>query len=276
MTKLNRRSYRVRVLAPDGAGLEWRGLAADGLNMSFEVTKSRRRGSNKAKVSLWNLSDDSIGLLEQPGAVISLVCGYEGAEGLIFSGDITDRGVKTTFSGQDRVTEIEAGARELALRQSRSDLSFEADVTTSQIIEALGAKIGVGVVIGDTLDVLVYEGGFVHVGLARDALDQVAGALGANWSIQDGQLQVLAGNEASEAQAIVLAPDSGLVGRPKRVKEGIEATSLLQPALLPNKFISIESRDISGFYIITEVKFTGEFRGSPWYAELKGRAAGGA
>lgn len=271
MTVFFNRYLELRAGLPGQPGRSWK----DGLQVTFEVRKTARRGSNKATIKIWNLSDDSVGALNQKGVVVDLIAGYRDNFSLLFSGDVAKRGVSTERQGPDRITTIEAGNSERALRETRSDLSLSPDSGTDDVLRAVADKMGVGV--GNLADLpqKKYLTGFVHSGLARDVLDEVAQDLGVRWSIQNGQLQFLAPGAVVGNTAVLLSPDSGLIGAPGLVKDGLEARALLNPDIVPGKKIKVESESISAFFKVTEVTHRGDFRGSDWFTQVKGKKVRG-
>jgi hypothetical protein len=239
--------------------------------IEFEVTLTSRRGLNKAIIKLFNLSDRSIGQLERPNTAVTLSAGYPDLEAQIFSGSIAKRGAVTERVGGDRVTTIEAGEGELELQSTRIASSFGGKPTARQIIEGIASQLNVGVFEPDSIPALTYQSGWVFSGLARQGLDAIARDLGANWSIQAGQLHMLAPGATSGETAYLISPESGLIGPAKRTKNGVEITSLLLPGLRPNRRITVESEALSGFFKPTEVVHSGSYRGDSWQSLVRAR-----
>lgn len=267
MTSLFGRYVELRAGVPGQLGRSWKDL-----QIEFSVTKTLRKSSNKAEIRIYNLSDDSIGFLQQEGTVVDLLVGYENNYSLVFSGDVAKRGVysERQTSG-DLITSISAGDGETALRASRSDFSLSPGSTSLDAIRSLASTMGVG--LGNALVVppKVYLTGYVHSGLARDALDDIADDLGVRWSIQNGALQFLGTDAALPEVAVLLTNTTGLVGIPKRVKNGLEATSLLNNEIAPGKLVSVVSGTINAFYKVDEVTHAGSTRGNEFYSQLKAR-----
>ena len=59
----------------------------------------------------------------------------------------------------------------------------------------------------------------VFYGAARKALDKVVAGTGLEWSIQNGELQIVNRNGVTKRSGYVLAKDSGLIGFPERTRE---------------------------------------------------------
>lgn len=271
------RVYEIRIGKPGQRGKVWRSTPdAPGLQVSFEVEMTLRSRSDKARLTMVNLSRESVGFIEQEGNVLTIIAGYTGNAAQIFQGEIARRGVTSSHEGTDRITEIEAGASELALMSTRFSKSYAAGTPIKTVLGDLVSAFGVG---RGNLDRLTgtertYSAGAVFFGDARSAMDEVVAQLGAGWtwSITDGALMVLAPGQTVEQSAVLLSPQSGLIGAPRRQQRGLEVVSLMQPKIKPGKLLRVRSADFDGFYKVQKALFTGEARGGEWYtrAECKG------
>lgn len=272
MGRLFGRIYELRFGQPGQPGRAYIGNSEGGLELSFEVTKTARRSANKCKLTIYNLADAAIGALEETGTVIQLLAGYESNAAVIFSGSVARRGVVTEQDGHTRTTTVDAGDGELELQRGRSDLSLAPGSTTTDALNALAGALGVGRGNIDDLPAKELLGGYVHTGQARDALTEICRDIGRSWSIQNGELVILSPNEVRAGEvAVLLSQSSGLVGVPKRTKEGVELTSLLQPRLIPGGLVQVESRALQGAYKIIEVQHAGGFRQGDWYSNIKAK-----
>lgn len=270
--RLYDRRYEFRFGPAGGEGKSFIGGPAGGLELSFEVTKSLKKSANKAKITVYNLSLASIGALEEKGTVVQLLAGYKDNMALLFTGQVAKKGVVSKRDGNTVTTEIDAGDGELDLAKTRSDLSLAAGATSTEILRALISKMGIGEGNLDTLPTKTFVGAYIHSGWARDAIAGVCRDIGVTWSIQDGVFQALAPSAAKAGEvAVLLNATTGLIGAPTREKEGIQATSLMQPRLKPGGLVRVESEWVTGDYKITEVTHKGDFRGGSWYSEIKGR-----
>lgn len=274
------RQYELRFGQPGQEGVSLRGSVdpATGLTvgyaLSFDVTKTAKRSSNKATITVHNLSPDQIGQLEEKGTVIQLIAGYPDNAALIFSGTVAKRGVQSEWvGGKTRTTTIEAGDAELELAKTRANISLAGGATNHDALRKLLEAMGVGV--GNLSDVPVRAllGGFYHGGWAREAITQLCTDVGVEWSLQNGEFQALAPSAVrAGVEAVLLNEMTGLIGSPKREKTGVAADSLLQPKLAPGGLVRVESRDFSGDYKITEVQHSGGFPTGSWMSSVKGKA----
>ena len=139
----------------------------------------------------------------------------------------------------------------------------------------------------------VYPRGTVLVGMARDALRNVALTAGATWSIQNGgKLHIVDQRRYVPGSTVKLTAASGLVGWPRQLESGIEVKSLLNPRLQPHVNIELDPSQIiaaqraivenspsavqqninldsqglgAGTYNIFHIDRQGDSRGSEWY-----------
>ena len=241
--------------------------------MEFSVTKSRKRSSNKAEITLYNIAPTSIGVLESPGCEVRLVAGYAEASGLVFEGQIAKRGVTISPERPQLKVKIEAGDGESALARVSAGISLDVGARYRDAIRACCTDMGIAT--GNLEDIpgidRQFAGGFVGVGPTRDILTGLMRDLGCEYSVQNGALQGLAPRAARRETAVLLSATSGLIGSPSKSKDGIEAKSLLQPRILPGSLIQIESIQVNGIYVASEVTHAGSTRGGDWATNIKGK-----
>src|SRR5699024_5240814 len=83
------------------------GIKISELRIRFDIKKSSDENPNTAKIEIYNLNPEHQGLLLKEWSDIQLLAGYQGAERLIFSGQI--RTATPTIQGTDRIITIESG-----------------------------------------------------------------------------------------------------------------------------------------------------------------------
>ena len=141
----------------------------------------------------------------------------------------------------------------------------------------------------------------VMFGPIRDHCRVLAASTGTSFTISDGTLNFAALDAAqtSSQQAVVLNPQSGLIGIPRQTIDGVEATCLLNPQIRANSYVQIATNLITaaqvdpvgtgtnggnltrtgsnqsvaglsptGTYRVVFVDHTGDTRGDPWYSTV--------
>jgi hypothetical protein len=256
--------------------------ALRGLDVRFTVEKRITPDPNTLDLTVWNLAPQTRAALQREWQPIALVAGYEGAAGLVFSG--AARTVAHAPEGSALRTRILCGDGEDSFLLARSDFSAAPGTPLAQIVERLAKDLGVKA--GNALARLArrdwpgaterYLQGYSASGATVRELDRVVRAAGLEWSVQDGNLQLLSPDEATAEPAVLLSPDSGLVGTPEHgtsQKEGgpkvLKARSLLQPAIRPGRLVRVESRKITGAFRVVRVVHSGELAERDWYSDIE-------
>lgn len=280
MSELYGRVVEVLVGPKGGTGK----LITD-LRIQFKVEKTLDPQPNQAQIQITNLSDATRALCETEGAFIVLRAGYTGAVKTLYQGDIAR--VDTRIQGPDIVTSIEAGDGEQEYRNAKADVSFGPGAKFTQVFGALSDRLGLAkgsVKIPNPGDQFLQ--GYTGAGTVREQLDYLAEKQGLEWSIQDGQLQMLAPEASTDEDVVVLSAATGLVGSPFKTKvtrpdlarkgkgkdeSGIQAIALLNAELRPGRRIQVESRLVNGIYKIQKVSHSGDTHGNSFYSELEAR-----
>jgi len=100
-------------------------------------------------------------------------------------------------------------------------------------------------------------------------LREMAKSANLDLSIQEGELLLTQVGQPLSTTAVVLSPTSGLIGSPQAGTKGeVKARALLLPGLKPKRQVEIKSELVSGMYVITKAKYTGDTSGNDWYADI--------
>jgi hypothetical protein len=252
-----------------------------GLRIRFKVTKTREKDPNVAEITVTNLSETRRGSLQVKGVKVAIEAGYA-ATGLsrLFLGDA--RTIDHSREGADWQTTIKAGDGERGLRFARVNESFAAGTTAGQILTRLANASGlqVGNVPSQVPKLSTrFDQGWVAHGKARAEIGRLLRSLGYRWSVQDGQLQVLARGETLEQLIPEISSTTGLVGSPEMgspEKKGqaalIRLVSLLTP-VRPGGKVRLKSSRYDGEITLKRVEHDGDTAGGPWYSAMEGTGA---
>jgi hypothetical protein len=253
-------------------------VEVDGLRVAFRIARDNKPEPNQGEVSVWNLSRNTRAKLADQEVPVGLQVGYGGEISQLFSGDIPADGISTVREGPDWVTTFRAGDGEKAYRTARIQESFGKGTKLADVLKKAAKQMGVGV--GNALSKLadgdlegaVTEmfGGAVLSGPVPRELDRLLRSYGYEWSIQDGQLQVVERDGHTDDEAVLLRPDTGLIGSPEPGKNGFtKIRSLLQPQILPRRRVKLETASFDGFFVVAKVTHTGDTYGPEWYSEFE-------
>lgn len=262
------------------------GLKGAGLQIAFRVSKSTKKDPNTAEIKINNLSGESRARLQGKGQPVILAVGYGDQESVIFSGD--SRTILHARTGATWLTSIKSGDGEKAFALNKIHKSYAAGTPVSQVLrDAVGA---LAVNAGNLESALAktprkglttFGRGYTASGDAASVVASLAKSLGLNMSIQNGALQFLDSAGTAPGQAVLLAPDTGLIGSPDfsspdTEKKGqglkLKAKSLLQPEIVCGGQVEIRAASVKGFFRVDHLEHSGDFRGSEWYTTLEAKA----
>ena len=291
----------LRVSSYDAGELE----TGEGLRVAFDVQKTIQSDVNKARIQIYNLSADSRPRIGK-GDVVRLRVGYASTPlELAYEGEVTR--VVSDRSGPSIITTIEAGDGVETFKAQDAKATFPAGTKVRAVIEAVAKKFTES--IRDEVRTPVFYGkappkkkpsrlstrnldrdlaalesslvaqGFATTlrrslsvaGNAREAMDALGRQWRFMWSVQDGALQIVAYGATLVGEAILLSPESGLLGIPAPLDFGVKLTSRIIPGLRPGTAIVLRASTLSGKYIAESVHFTGDTRGQEWTAEIEAR-----
>lgn len=252
-------------------------LQVDGLRVVFKVEKSLGKEPNTAEIAVANLSKTSRGGMQSKGSNVVLLAGYEGNGAVIFSG--VSRTITHTLEGSDWVTKITCGDGETSFTFDRISESFapgtRVSVVARAIVRAMLVDPGNAFSQVDKLEGKFLQGYTLH-GRAAVELDRILRPRGYSFSIQDGRLQILKPSETAVGRAILLTPDTGMIGSPELgapEKTGggsrLKVKSFLQPSFRPGGTVEVRSRLHTGQFRIEKVSHSGDTSGGDWYSSLE-------
>lgn len=279
MTELFDRSWRL-VVARRGEG-ESTGTAWSGLRVEASIKLSAESEPNTASIDVYNLSEASRALFDDEDAVVFLYAGHGADPPRVFVGDVER--AESDRRGPDVVTTIEAGDGERAYNDVRVSISLQPGARLSQAFEIIATALrdqGVAVDPGlaDTLPEVERAQGWSFTGRARNALTELCGVLGRKWSIQAGRLVLLDPDADESTQAVYLAPHTGLIGTPKRIRSTSRrrrrrkewtVMAILQPGLTPGSWVRVESSTFDGFGVIGDVTIELDTHGNAWGVSME-------
>lgn len=285
------RVYRLLV----GKKGQSQGLEITELRIQFDIEKTAKKNPNKSSIKIYNLKKETRAELEKPDTRCVLYAGYKDDAGpiLIFQGAVTFAWSK--FELPDVITELELGDGATEIRDTTISVGYGKGVKSTQILNDVAKKMGTPLTLPSNAPERSWANGLSHHGSARALLDKVVQGTGLEWSIQNGNLQVIKSGMVTTRQGIELSADSGLIGSPERERKSKEGTAevtdtskkkqkvktatkhhdgwsvkaLLLPDLVPGDRIKLKTRDVDGIFRIQELKHRGDSHDGDWQTELK-------
>lgn len=262
------------------------------LKVSFDIDKNSQSTSNKAKVDIWNLNEQSRQLY-QKGAQLRLDAGYKNLVETLYIGDTTQNGVRSKRSGADIIMSFECGANQKQLSSAVYDQSYPPGFPLVEILQDL-ANNGLGIPIGRVLGIpnFTYNSCLAVSGWVKDSLDKLLAPFDLEWFIDNNSLNILPKSAHLGNPAIVVSSgttlrnpianlgplaatdinsfvsasnqNTGLIGAPSQGDGFVEFISLLNPKLNPGTLVQLLSETITGYFRIRRSHFEGDSHGDKW------------
>ena len=288
------RDYRL-VVGPPGSsrGIEIR----PPMRIMFEVDKNTDEEPNVHKIRIWNLSKETREAIVRPDNVAVLYVGYRQEDGplLCAAGNVIDGWVYQ--DGPDVITQLELRDGYVSVRDTVVSLGYGAGVEARQVIQELARQMGLTLLMPPDAPNRFWQNGFSFYGAAHRALHKITAGTGLEWSIQNGQLQVIARRGVTQRQAFVIAPDTGLIYFPERTREGARekakvkdqvtgdnrnitsakqerngwrVQSMILPTVNPGDLVKMESKTVEGWFRVERLTHQGDYGGpGDWITELQ-------
>jgi hypothetical protein len=257
-----------------------------GHQVQFKVEKTLKPDPNTAEISIYNLTDNQrskISQLKTP--LVRLAAGYAptGVPDLtqIFYGQCIH--VEHEFKDNgDVATHLTTGDGITAYQKARIAMSFGAKTKIETVLRALVKQLGlrpgnvdsIARELSGSLTSEIYIGGTVLSGSVSSELTALSRSAGLEWSIQDGAVQLLNRNKALDKFAIVLSPETGLVGSPSVSNKGIiSGTCKIIKDFTPGRQIEVKARWVKGRARLEKVIYTGDRFGDDWDCAWEAKGA---
>lgn len=271
-----------------------------GLDIEFQVERSLKPEQNKATVIVYGLAAENRRRLSQitGGVIVELRAGYDGRDPLRpTTGDPAGAGgepdLPVIFLGKLReVTSLRNGPEwETHVTSGDGDgkdkpiaFTLGPGATLRDAIKRVVSELGVGV--GNSLQALKdgkLKGGlgdtFLHGvavgGPADKELERLLRSAGMEYSVQNGELQVLPQGGALNGTALELTPDSGLVGSPEMGRDSkgvaqLKSRALLTAEIYPGRQVHVVSDAVDVYLRVESASYVGQFAGNDWYVDFEG------
>jgi|WetSurMetagenome_2_1015567.scaffolds.fasta_scaffold58831_2 hypothetical protein len=280
-----------------------KGIDLSAFRIRFTIQNADVETPNNAIIRVYNLSQDTIneirGIKGEYSAV-TLNAGYEnGNFGVIFSGTIV----------QFRVGRESNVDTYLDLLAMDGDIGYNQGIVNGSISkgskpqDAINAAVAAMQAEGGYLPQFVDKQhtpnirGVVLFGLARAKLRYLADSIGATWSIQNGQVNVVPMDSYIPGEAVKINRGTGLIGMPEQTDGGLKLQCLLNPKIKIGQLIQLNNEEFNqliqrdpdaasiafnqwagfqyntplskdGTYRAYVVEHQGDTRGNDWFSNL--------
>ncbi len=263
------------------------GRDISGLDVEFMVEKSLKSDEpNTCALKIYNLAEDTRKAMSGIHPLtVRLEAGYVGAVSQLYFAQI--HSAWTVRDGADFITHLESRdtiARPTGSRRTKKLQPGEVNgniyvtkgprVSLQDAFAAISQSLGVGT--GNLTQALQAPhnprvnqvNGHSVLGNGAQRMTDLCRSAGLEWSIQDGQLQLVNIAEAlgGGANAIEISADTGMWDDSPIVdtQGAVTCTTALIPGLAPGVLVNIDSLFISGGYRVEKCRYRGNTRGQEW------------
>jgi hypothetical protein len=253
-------------------------LLIEDLKIKFEIKKTLEAKGNFCKIDIYNLSEkDRNSISSEQYALFQMKAGYSEDVGLIniAQGNISD--VAHFISNPDIITTIYSKDGFKAIKNNYIQLSFSENTSTQNIVDTIIQKMGLPVRFSNLKSENI-KNGYSFIGTVSGALQDLAMQYNFEWSIQNGQIQILTKNTSTNLQSFLLSAETGLIESPnrtlknkdfeKKTKGEYSVICLLNPQLEVGDLVKIESNTLTGNFLIKELTHIGDTIGNEWYTKI--------
>jgi hypothetical protein len=270
----------------------------DGLRVAFTIAKTLGTEPNSCEVTIANLNEDTRGKLdsmqelsteiESKGLPIDVEAGYQDTLGAVWIGRV--RSIESERTPTGWLTRVRArdgiGAGKAPISKT---LKPGADLNDAigELVASIRAKTGLAIeqvtkavkerrFTGPDGALAVFTRGITLDGSAMRRLEQLADDNDLDVVITDEEILLLRKSQTTATEAVVLGPDTGLVGSPVRVRDEkrpgvliVKVKALLQPLFHPGGGIRLSSETLSGDFRISKLQHQGDTHGAAWHTDLE-------
>ena len=274
-------------LFPRASYLQVHTLVIRGLDIEFSVARSLKPEQNTAEVTIYNLSRENRKQLQEvPGdVVVKLHAGYLGPDPttptvggndapildqvlpMIFLGKL--RQISNVREGADWITRISSGDGDGKDRPIAFSLGPGASLTDA--IKRITGELQVG--IGNAAQAILgtsesFAGGVVAFGPGDKELERLLRSIGKEYSVQNGELQVLDKGRPVNTPAIEIRP----LGSPEIGTKGeVKARTFLTSQIYPGRQVRLVSESVSGYFRVETATYSGQTAGHDWFVDFEGK-----
>lgn len=280
--------------------------ASTGLDIEFHVRKSlmttmtaQKPKPNSCDLKLYNLTEShrkDLSQATQPKTTptqktkivpVIISAGYAGlaADGsagrqsVIFSGEL--RSANNVTDGPTVTTELTTGDGDQALTQQRLSTAIAPGTPAATVVQTLVNALGIGagnlakataMINGLPLAAQLFAYGAVMKGNPAEILTDLCRALGLQWCVANGALQIQQLGQPLGGQSLSLSSKTGLVGSPSVDTKGILSfTTLMIPELKPGVVVVMNAKEVQGNYMVISCEWVGAKLGNEWYVKCEGQ-----
>jgi hypothetical protein len=265
-------------------------VVISGLDITFDITRTRKFSNNVAKFKIYGALDDTISKILKKGNSVTFSAGYEDeGTGLIYVGQITQS--IPSKNPPEKIVSLECGSIQdpkTELASVTVSLAYKKGTNISRPINEIGTALGLSICGLDNVSGIILANGYNLSGTAKDAMRYVQGILdrnGLGMFIDNSTLKIFEKGFGDKSSAVKLTTATGLLEAPKLTDnaEGDEKVqkqlskrvlfkSILNYRIVPNGHVDIDNKSVKGIYIVDKCSYKGDNFGGAF--EVSGEGIG--
>jgi hypothetical protein len=291
------RKWRVLVIDKENTAID-----TSQLRCTFRVEKVALSIANYAEISIYNLNSDTENEIVNEGSRVILEAGYESyfdasgtgqqyqadQYGTIFEGKVIQT-IRTREENVDYVLTLVCLDGDSFLNHNIVAFSVNKKQNPRDIINSIASNALVPSEIGRVSGELsgqTLPRGKVIFGEPKQYLRDIAQANNGSFYMEDEKIYVEKSTDIEQGETLVLTPQTGLVGTPEQVPDGVTFKCLLNPKIRLKTAVKIDNSyirqmkmqigevpimlDQDNRYQCYKVTHYGNTRGQDWYTEVVG------
>lgn len=272
--------YWIREITVEAGGKLYESIGDNALDIEFDIPFSDKNEPDVSKITIYNLSDESIAAIKKEGTA-TVSAGYREMHNMaeILSGEIED--MTTEWKDLDKVTTITISDGAKSWRKKELNKTYKNDTKAKIIMQDLIDELGYTVGELNPKNNINYPLGKTIKGSASKSLIQLSEDTESKMFIDKGRIYIRPEKKGTPS-GIVLNADSGLLDTPtmnknmtgdkidtpdrekdkKKNEEEIPSWTvkcLLNPQIETDMIINIESRSINGAFRVKSGKHSKDF-----------------
>lgn len=283
------RRYRILIASKDGTALD-----VSNLRCTFKLTRSWTNFSELSTVSIYNLSVEHENRIISDADTVYIEAGYAGKAtyGIIYKGSII-QALREKQSGTDYILTLLLANSSQFNNYSVLGVTVNSQANMRRVISEVATKAGnltntnYGMSLGkitDRSDNIKLPRGKVLFGKSSKILEQISTSLGSTLNVEDGKINIISPDLISSNTIFSIGPDSGLIGTPEQVENGVSLKTLLNPQFDLNSLFHIDNTiiktlaynlgssyvplDSQGIYRVIKIVHEGDTRGNEWFTNI--------
>jgi len=305
-TSMYGRYWKLDIKCADGATFT---LKADGfktgemLKCTFDINYPGYDGWFVSEFNIWNTNYETQKKIIESGAEVYFSAGYsDGRQGQIFGGDVFQVMYTRENVTDNRLTLVCVDGSRL-YSENFTLFTLGQEYTEATLTNAVASRAIKPVEVNSEelppeMDEIKFPRGRTVFGSPSTVVREVTRNARGCFYMDKGQLNIFLPTDEPGDEIVDVNPESGLIGTPIQIENGIRFRTLLNPFITlsnPPKWVKVDLSKVTiqqqraqigkdlisklpkdGYFQIGGIRHTGDSRGNDWYTDVVGYSLAGA